>query len=186
MIDGGYFPKRVATRPKDLDAPGVREIDSVSNCISSGPESWIERWRHNELGWFNTVADAMSVIPQAERELYRLFAYRIEPFVYRKGIQEPIAIPPDVHPDPIGPEFIERGFDAASKSMATVLGVECSPLSCNYLAAEIPTNEFCLFATYEAAAEGAHTFSLEEPEPGDYYIIQVLELAENRLSELQD
>jgi hypothetical protein len=178
MIDGGYFPKRIASRPKELDAPGVREIASVSDCMSSGPENWIDHWRHNELGWFNTVVDAMSAIPKAERALYRVFAYRLEPFAYHQGNQIEIVIPTDVRPDPIGPEFVERGFDAVSKSMETVLGFECSPLSCNYLAVELPTNEFCLFPNRDAAAAAAQSFSIEQPEPGDYYVIQVLELTD--------
>ena len=180
MIDGGYFPKRVANRPDGLNAPGVREICSVSHCMSSAPDGWIKHWRHNELGWFNSVEEALSVVPEAERPLYRLFAYRLEPFVYRRGERLDMRVPSDVRPDPIGPEFIERGFDTASRSMENVLGVECSPLSCNYLAVEIPTNEFCLFPTQQAACEGAKAFSVEQPEPGDYYVIQVLELSEPR------
>jgi hypothetical protein len=178
MIDGGYFPKLIANRPKELDAACVREIASVSHCISSGPENWIDHWRHNELGWFNTVADAMSVVPKAERARYRLFAYRLEPFAYRQGDRIDIVIPTDVRPDAIGPEFVERGFDAVSKSMERILGLECSPLSCNYLAAEVPANEFCLFPSRDAAAAAAQSFSIEQPEPGDYYVIQVLELTD--------
>jgi hypothetical protein len=118
----------------------------------------------------------MSVVPKTERALYRLFAYRLEPFAYRQGNRIAIAIPTDVRPGPIGPEFVERGFDAVNKSMEAVLGFECSPLSCNYLAVELPTNEFCLFPSRDAAAAAARSFSLEQPEPGDYYVIQVLEL----------
>lgn len=176
MIDGGYFPKRIASRPKELDAPGVREIASVSSCISSGPENWIDHWRHNELGWFNTVADAVSVVPKTERALYRLFAYRLEPFAYRQGNRIEIVIPTDLRPDPIGPGFVERGFDAVNKSKESIFGFECSPLSCNYLAVELPTNEFCLFPNRDAAVAAAQLFSIEQPEPGDYYVIQVLEL----------
>jgi hypothetical protein len=177
MIEGGYFPKRVASRPACVNAPGVREICSVSHCISSSPADWIEHWRHNGFGWFNTIADAMSVVPTAERLLYRLFAYRLEPFVYRQGMRVDLTIPSDVHPDPIGPAFIERGFDASNKSLESVLGLECSPLSCNDLAAEMSANAFCLFPTHEAALAGAHAFSLNQPEPGDYYVVQVLDLS---------
>lgn len=87
MIDGGYFPKRVVSGPEFVKAPGVREICSVSDCISSSPDDWIEHWRHNWFGWFNTIADALSVVPAEERPLYRLFAYRLEPFVYRQGLR---------------------------------------------------------------------------------------------------
>lgn len=176
MIDGGYFPKRIAGRPEELHAPGVLEIASVSGCISPGPGSWIDHWRHNQLGWFNTVADAVSVIPTDERGRYRIFAYRLEGFFFRKGMRVGIVIPSDVRPDPIGREFVERGFDAVSRSADTSLSFECSPLSCNYLAAELHTNEFCLFPTREAAVAAAQAFSIEQPEPGDYCVVEVLEL----------
>jgi hypothetical protein len=176
MIDAGYFPKRIAARPDGFSVAGVREIASVSHCISSGPEDWVDHWRHNELGWFNTVADARSVVADAERALFRLFAYRLESVAYREGNPIDIVIPPDVRPDPIGPEFVERGFDVVSKSMEVIVGFDCSPLSCNLLAEEIPTNEFCLFPSRDAAAAAAQAFSIDGPEPGDYYVVQVLEL----------
>ncbi len=59
--------------------------------------------------------------------------------------------------------------------METVLGFECSPLSCNEMAAEISANEFCLFRGLNAAIAGAQRFAAEQPEPGDYYVIEVLE-----------
>lgn len=160
MIEGGYFLKRVARRPACVNAAGVKEVCSVSDCISSSPDGWLQRWRHNGFGWFNSIADAMSVVPTAERSLYRLFAYRVDPFVYRQGLRADFVVPSDVHPDPIGPAFIERGFDAANKSLESVLGLECSPLSCNDLAAEMSANAFCLFPTHEAALTGAQAFSL--------------------------
>ena len=36
-------------------------------------------------------------------------------------------------------------------------------------------NEFCLFSSLDAALAGADAFSVEQPEPGDYYVVQVLE-----------
>ena len=71
---------------------------------------------------------------------------------------------------------VERGFDAVSRSTEAALGFECSPLSCSYLAVEVPTNEFCLFPSRDAAATAAQSFSTGQAEPGDYYVIQVLEL----------
>jgi hypothetical protein len=74
MILGGYFARRVKPRPDYLPAPGVREICSVSECNSPGADNWIASWRHNNLGWFNSVAEAESVVPAPERGDYRLFA----------------------------------------------------------------------------------------------------------------
>jgi hypothetical protein len=175
VIDAGYFAKRVAPKPDWLTAASVREICSASDCISVAPDGWIEPWLHNEFGWFNRVADALAVIPPDEKPAFRLFAYRIYPEVFRAGARHELTVPADVHPDPIPGTFTFLGFDSVSKSMESVLGFECSPLSCNAMAAAMDTNEYCLFDSLEAAVAGATRFSIEQPEPGDYYIIEVLE-----------
>ena len=175
MIDAGYFANRVAPRPEGVKAAGVREICSVSEHISSGPSDWIQRWLHNEFGWFNHIRDALSVIPAGHEVEYRLFAYRLHPEVFRHGVRVPFILPEDVRPDPIPVTFQSLGFDSANKSMESVLGLECSPLSCNSMAGEIPTNEFCLFPTFAVAVAGADQFSREQPEPGEYYVVEVLE-----------
>lgn len=175
MIDGGYFVKRVAQRPDWLAATGVREICSASDCISPGPTGWIDHWLHNEFGWFNRVVDALAVIPPEERAAFRLFAYRIYPQRFRAGDRDDLAVPSDVHPDPIPATFESLGFDSVNRSMEGVLGFECSPLSCNGMATEMETNEHCLFPSLEMALAGATRFSIEQPEPGDYYVLEVLE-----------
>jgi len=82
--------------------------------------------------------------------------------------------PADVRPEPVPPDFVCLGFDAVSRSAADVLGFECSPLSCNGLASETTTTDGCLFPTLEAAVGGARQFAREQPEPGEYYVLQVL------------
>lgn len=174
MIDAGYFAKVVEPTPEGLDVQGVREICSVSTCISSGAEGWVQQWRHNPYGWFNTIEDAWAVVSLGERHRYRLFAYRIGLTRFRKGEPLAVVVPADVQAAaPTG--FVSLGYDAVSKSSESVLGFECSPLSCNALAGELPVNESCLFGTEAAAIAGAKAFSIEEPEPGDYYVVEVLE-----------
>lgn len=175
MIDGGYFAKRIEARPDWLQAHGVSEVCSVSNCISTPPDGWIEHWRHNGFGWFNRIADATDIVPLEQRANFRLFAYRLHPLVFQKSSRTELAVPPDVRPEPIPATFRSLGFDSASKSMESILGFECSPLSCNSMAAEFAVNEFCLFASLQDATAGAERFAAEQPEPGDYYVIEVLE-----------
>lgn len=175
MIDAGYFPKRILARPEWLEVPAVREICSVSECMSPGPPNWIERWLHNELGWFNRREDALAVIPPGCEREYRLFAYRIHHEVFTEDERVPLVLPSDVHPEPIPDTFRSLGFDCANRSMPDVLAFECSPLSCNAMAVELETNELCLFPTFELAVAGADRFAREQPEPGDYYLIEVLE-----------
>ena len=175
LILCGYFPKVVVPRPEWIPEPRAWEICSVSNCVSGGPEGWIDRWVHNWLGWFNTVADAWSVVPIEEAERYRVFAYRLASSFYRRGQSEEMRIPDDVNPEPLPSDFIFLGFDAYSKSMDGILGPECSPLSCNGMAPEFKTNRHCLLDTLEEACAAASRFSIEQPEPGDYYVAEVLE-----------
>ena len=59
----GYFPKKATPRPEGYDLPGVIDIASVSNCIADGPEDWIKSWTFNELGFFDDVDTAESLVP---------------------------------------------------------------------------------------------------------------------------
>ena len=52
-------------------------------------------------------------------------------------------------------------------------GFECSPLSCNGLAASLTANRYCLFDTLEAAMVAAERFSVGGAEPGSYYVVEV-------------
>ena len=50
---------------------------------------------------------------------------------------------------------------------------ECSPLSCNSMAKEIPTNKHCLMGTVEEAKAALESGKLSEAEPGPYRIFAV-------------
>jgi len=39
----------------------------------------------------------------------------------------------------------------------------------------MPVNVHCLFPTLALAIAGAERFAVEQPEPGDYYVVEVLE-----------
>lgn len=173
MLDGGYAVRRVAAAPADEHFRGVREICSVSDCISRSPEQWINTWLHNDFGWFNAIADALQMVP--EGTVHRLFAYRVHDEIFRKGEALPLEPGANVAPEPRPATFTTIGFDAVSRSKTTTRGFDCSPLACNSMAAECAANAHCLFATLDAAIGTARRFSIEQPEPGDYYVVEVLE-----------
>ena len=175
MIHGGYAVMRIEPSPFRDAAPGVLEICSVSNCISHRPDNWIQSWLHNDFGWFNTPADAMRIIPEGEADQYRLFAYLLYPQLFRRGKAHEIDLPENVNPEPLPADFRSLGFDAVSRAETTTVGFDCSPLSCNGMAAELPANAHCLFSTLDDASAAATRFSIEQPEPGDYYVVEVLE-----------
>ena len=143
--------------------------------MSPGADGWMAAWRHNGLGWFNRIADALSVVPEEQRREFRVFAYRVHPEVFRGGKRVALSLPADVQPEPLTPGFVTMGFDSASKSSEEGLSLECSPLSCNGFATELTVNEHCLFPSLDAAISGAERFAAEQPEPGDYYVVEVLE-----------
>lgn len=177
MLLAGYFAKRIKVGEYSPQAPQVREICSVSECISPGPEGWFGEWRHNGVAFFNSPADILDLIPIEERAAYRVFAYRLHPEFFHEGQRVPFSLPEDVRPIELPAGTQSLGFDSMSNGgEELIVGWACSPLSCNYYAHQMPTNEHCLFPTLEAALAGAEVFDREQPEPGDYYVAEVLEL----------
>jgi hypothetical protein len=176
----GYFPKRSGVPQGWAEwtcwagrAPSVSEVCSVSECFNRGPEGWIDRWLHNELGFFNTRTDALAVVPPRARD-FSLFAYRLLCTRARDGRVEDFSVP-DLPIEPLPDSFRSLGFDVVSKHAgAGFVFFECSPLSCNGMAAEVPVNSCCLIESLDAAVAVALRFSQEQPEPGDYYVVEVL------------
>ena len=165
----GYFAKTTSV-PPGWALPGhVVEVCSVSTCMGSAPPDWIDSWLHNELGLFNCPADALAVLPR-DPAGFQLFAYGLERVRYVHGIAESQALP-ELPISPLPSSFEAIGFDIVSRSCSHYF--ECSPLSCNAMALETHVNRFCL-VDERARAEGlAERFSLEEPEPGPFHVVEV-------------
>lgn len=166
----GYFPKKTARHLDWFRRQGVDEICSVSSCISKEPEKWIGRWKHNEMWVFDSPALAWSVVPEAEREGFEMYAYRIAPVEIADGNERTFTIPP-ISPEPLSDDFESLGFDIVCRSCGT--NFECSPLSCNELAEKIPTNRFCLIDDLAAALQVARGFDGIVCEPGPYFVVEV-------------
>lgn len=166
----GYFPKRILPRPDWLAAPAVREIWSVSHCMSKAPEGWIDHWKHNAQWLYDTVALAESVVPPGERDAFSIVGYRVAATMFDEGDEVPLD--EAIQPLP-GPEvgFESLGFDAVGRLQTTFA---CSPLSCNHAADKLATNEHCLFRTVQEAMPAAREFSRGGWEPGPYWIVEVL------------
>jgi hypothetical protein len=167
----GYFLKGTSV-PSGSDwwPPSVVEICSVSHCLNTPPRGWIDRWLHNDFGFFNSRNDARTIFGEAPQG-YRLFAYRLLPERFEKGRREAFAIP-QLSVEPLSDRFASLGFDVTNKSDS--IHFECSPLSCNGLAKEVPVNCFCLLDTLAEAESFAERCSREEPEPGQYFVLEIL------------
>ncbi len=166
----GYFPKVTAV-PADWSLPAhLTEICSVSNCVNRAPARWVELWLHNQLWLFDSPGDARLGIGDDPRA-FEIFAYRLAPLRFVEGRTEPWPVE-RVAVEPLPADFQSLGFDAVSASHGVQF--ECSPLSCNRMAAEIPVNRYCLVDTLEDAIAAAVRFSSEQPEPGPYHVLEVL------------
>jgi len=166
----GYFPKNVAVPAGWSASTHVTEVCSVSDCVNSAPSGWIDHWLHNEWGFFNTRMDARLVVPSGA-DGFTLFAYRLLPSRFLHGQTERLEIK-ELPVEPLAAAFVSLGFDVVNKVVSAYF--ECSPLSCNYMADEVAVNDFCLVENLEQAVQLAERFSSEEPEPGPYYVLEVL------------
>jgi hypothetical protein len=167
--------KRVSLTPEWLKASGVSDIYSVSSCVSDDFGDYIQFWKHNEYGFFNSPADILGVAAAAGIELAgtSLFYYDVHPEEFdgetwvgfeRGEAAAAIQI--------IAPKKSHlEGFDVVTFSCGA--NPECSPLSCNSMATELPTNSHCLFATFHEAWESVNRGVFNDSEPGPYRILAV-------------
>ena len=123
----GYFPKRLTAKPDWLNAPAVREICSVSQCIAAAPDDWISHWTHNEFWVYKTRLEATGVVPSGAQSEFRIYAYRLLPVLFTQGTQGTLEIPVTAL-EPLPAAYQSLGFDVVSRSSGTTF--ECSPLSC--------------------------------------------------------
>lgn len=160
---------------------GVKAVCSVSNCLAEPPPGSIERWDFNRASCYETEDAALATIPAGERDHYAVFAYRLVPYV-RNEPGRSVSVNPETLFDERLPAlpgkhdigtYVSLGYDVVSIS-ETTLGLECSPLSCNAMAQEIVVNHYCLLDDLETALVVAQRFDQEQPEPGDYVVVEVL------------
>jgi hypothetical protein len=90
----GYVPKKATPRPEGYELPGVVDIAPVSDCIAKGPENWIESWTFNDLGFFDDVDAAESVVPEFDQAQFDVYAHEFLDERFVGGIAEPWSVPP--------------------------------------------------------------------------------------------
>ncbi len=176
VIPAGYMYKRVSLRPNRLKGPNVRDICSVSSCISEDFCDYITYWKHNGF-WFFDRPDIMESIACTESislDGLTLFFYRIYPMQWTTDSRNWQAFGPDpaFETDVVVPKQSKQlGFDVVTYSERTA--PECSPLSCNFLADCIAVNAHCLFDTLDAARSALESGAFDDSEPGPFRILEV-------------
>lgn len=96
-------------------------------CIAKGPADWIESWTFDELGFFDEVDLAESVVPEPDLLQFEIRAYAFWDERFADGIPEPCTILTLACKAP-GSDFEPLGYDVVSKSITDFF--ECSPFAC--------------------------------------------------------
>lgn len=164
----GFFPKPPCPKPKEIKNDKVKEICSVSDCIAKGPENWIEKWGHNDLGFYDSESKMIKIL-EKKKEKYNFYAYKLYPLRFTEGKAEDYPLSVDLKNDISDYEFL--GFDIVSRSLGDFF--ECSPLSCNYMCEIYSVNEYCLIDNLENAYRYCLEIEKEKCEPGPYYLFEV-------------
>ena len=172
----GYLYKRVERRPDWLKASHVTDVYALSGCVSRNFADYINYWKHNGFWLFDTPAMIKALaaehsIPLDGTQLFYYEAYELE---YDDEQREWLQYEPEseLGVNVVAPKTKTlEGFDVVSFS--TGASPECSPLSCNARAEELPTNEHCLFRTFEDAKHAIESDRFHGCEPGPYRIVAI-------------
>lgn len=177
MTPAGYMFKKVAKKPSWLKTDSVKDIYSVSSCVSEDfDDYWINEWKHNGYWLFNSPEIMKAIAKKKDINLAKmqLFFYEVseqqwnedeqkwEDYLPEESFETEVKLPQ---------ESRLEGFDIVS--FLTKTAVECSPLSCNHLAQSIKVNEHCLLETYLEAVDLLNSGKLEDCEPGPYRIFKI-------------
>lgn len=175
MIPVGYMAKKVVPRPEWLKAPDVRDIYSVSNCVSPDFMNYIQFWRHNGYWLF----DHPQIIQELARENrvdvkeLAFFYYEAYEKEFDEEMKQWLSFEPSNFSTNVFPAASKelQGYDVVTFAMGT--NPECSPLSCNHLASEMKTNAHCLLGSFEEAKHGLESGRFDHSEPGPFRIFAV-------------
>jgi hypothetical protein len=176
MIPVGYMFKKVIHRPDWIKAANVDDIYSLSGCVSENFADYIKYWKHNGYWLFNSAAVMEQIAKENTLDLtgMTLFYYEVFEEQYDEDSRQWSAF----NPEPSFPTNVEvpkwaqlEGYDVTTFTVGT--SPECSPLSCNGLAARVAVNRHCLFESFEQAKSSLEAGRFDDSEPGPFRIFAV-------------
>jgi len=176
VIPVGYMLRRVAPADPAMKLGPVVDIYSVSSCISKDFADYIHYWRHNGYWLFNKTSDIDAILSQEgkNRAAFRLFYYEMYEQQFDENAMRWSAVtPPEASFETLVEQPVNatlEGFDVTTWSPGSA---GCSPLSCNYLARELPVNSHCLFESFEAAKDALEAGKFANTEPGPFRIFSL-------------
>ena len=174
MVPAGYLAKRVYIKPDWLNAPHVTDIYSVSGCVSEMFADYVGYWKHNGFWLFDSAEVIEKLAQENSIDLTgtTLFYYEVYEKEFDGDVWNPYEPDSSFKTNVVVPVDKElEGFDVVTFFAHNL--PECSPLSCNSLAQEVPTNSHCLFQTFKEAETTVTKGAFKDCEPGPYRIFSV-------------
>jgi len=176
MIPAGYMFKRISSRPEWLKVENVRDIYSVSSCISENFADYISFWKHNGYWLFDSpdIMTALAKDQQIDLGDTTLLYYEMYEREYDEGskVWREFKAEESFGTNVLAPhgQTLE-GFDVVTFWAHS--SPECSPLSCNSLGETIPVNEHCLLGSLDEAKGLLESGQFDNTEPGPLRIFAV-------------
>lgn len=176
MIPAGYLYKFVVDAPDQVGAAARADVYSVSGCVSQCFADYIPYWRHNGYWLFDRpeIIERLAAEHAIDLSGQTLFYYEVLEEQYCEDTRDwrPLAgdLPFPVDVESPAAKHLE-GFDVVTFSSGT--SPECSPLTCNRLAARVAVNPHCLFDTLESARTALESRIFDDSEPGPFRIFAV-------------
>jgi hypothetical protein len=175
MIPVGYMAKYICERPDWLKAPNVVDIFSVSACSSEFfLNDYIPLWKHNGYWFFDSPEIIQAIAQENSIDLHetKLFYYEAHEMEFTGELWRSFFPEKSIPVNIILPAQKKlEGFDVVTFSVGR--SPECSPLECNSLADELPTNSHCLFESFDEAEKHLSAQRFVKCESGPYRIIAV-------------
>ncbi len=184
MIPAGYMAKRVYKKADWLKlgkkaiffetVPQVVDVYSVSSCLSENFADYVPYWKHNGYWLFDfpEVITSLAKENAIQLEGTSLFYYEAHEMEFDSERWRPWSAEPSFSTGVVPPPRKQlEGFDVVT--FYAKANPECSPLSCNSLAAELHTNAHCLFESFDDAEKNLNSGAFKGAEPGPYRIFSV-------------
>jgi hypothetical protein len=176
MIPIGYMAKRNCDKPRALGLLTVTDIYSVNACVNDNFADYVDYWKHNGYWFFDSpkIIQSLSREHSIDLDGTRLFYYEAHELEFDgenwRNFSPWGQIPVNVV-SPIQKRL--EGFDVVTIWAENSPDPEHSPLSCNALADEIPTNSHCLLNSFEEAENALNAGKFKGNDPGAQRIFAV-------------
>ena len=177
MIPIGYMAKRCCEKPKGFFIlPEVIDIYSVNTCVNDDFTDYVDYWQHNGYWFFDSpeIIQGLARKHSIDLEGAKLFYYEAYGLEFDGENWRTFSpwgnIPVNVRP-PAQRQL--EGFDVVTIWVENSPCPEHSPLSCNALAREIPTNSHCLLDSFEEAEIALNAGKFKGLDPGAQRIFAV-------------